>query len=357
MPTFPSICEEDKTKIIKCLLELETNPAFKSFLVPIDWTYKKSIVSDYKKTIKTPMDFFKIKLKLGKNQYTKVEQVFNDLNLIWENCLKFNGPDSEFSSNALELKNILQQHYQIFESAEDTLLGRKRQNTSVNNDSQSANSIADICSIISEINKFSADQCVELIAFVNENYPLCLESNSTELKIIFDSLKKNEVDHFYQFIKGIRKDINMKQLSSTIHKSNYKENLNAEILTSKDKLSKVDSTKSNTQSKQVAKSRARTLNPEAKNSFEYAKTNSASCSKSRHRTPINADFSLENPTSQEVLDKSTRESQESCKENAEKEPNKPDSPKTKLDEIFRQLIGEIEKENSEAVNCLDAVRS
>jgi bromodomain-containing protein 3 len=65
------------------------------FLEPVD--IKKLNIPDYFDIIKQPMDFGTIKSKLNSNQYLKVSDFLYDLNLVFENCIQYNGENSSVS--------------------------------------------------------------------------------------------------------------------------------------------------------------------------------------------------------------------------------------------------------------------
>uniref|UniRef100_UPI0037E82B33 bromodomain adjacent to zinc finger domain protein 2B n=1 Tax=Semicossyphus pulcher TaxID=241346 RepID=UPI0037E82B33 len=71
--------------------ELEAHPNAWPFLTPVNL---KS-VPGYRKVIKKPMDFSTIREKLTNNQYLNLETFIIDVNLVFENCEKFNEDDSE----------------------------------------------------------------------------------------------------------------------------------------------------------------------------------------------------------------------------------------------------------------------
>ncbi|CAJ1079290.1 bromodomain adjacent to zinc finger domain protein 2B isoform X1 [Xyrichtys novacula] len=73
------------------LSELEAHPDAWPFLTPVN---HKS-VPGYKKVIKKPMDFSTIREKLTNNQYLNLETFIVDINLVFENCEKFNEDDSQ----------------------------------------------------------------------------------------------------------------------------------------------------------------------------------------------------------------------------------------------------------------------
>lgn len=51
-------------------------------------------LSDYCFLIKHPMDLGTVSSKLKNNRYENVEEVFDDIQLIWDNCKTYNPPNS-----------------------------------------------------------------------------------------------------------------------------------------------------------------------------------------------------------------------------------------------------------------------
>lgn len=63
------------------------------FYEPVD--AEKLEIPDYNEVVTHPMDFGTIKTKLQNNQYKEGMQEFlHDVNLTFENCIKYNGEDS-----------------------------------------------------------------------------------------------------------------------------------------------------------------------------------------------------------------------------------------------------------------------
>ncbi|XP_035250524.1 bromodomain adjacent to zinc finger domain protein 2B-like [Anguilla anguilla] len=73
------------------LSEMEGHQDAWPFLTPVNL---KS-VPGYKKVIKKPMDFSTIREKLGSSQYQNLETFIADVNLVFDNCEKFNEDDSD----------------------------------------------------------------------------------------------------------------------------------------------------------------------------------------------------------------------------------------------------------------------
>ncbi|XP_034042145.1 bromodomain adjacent to zinc finger domain protein 2B [Thalassophryne amazonica] len=73
------------------LAELEVHQDSWPFLMPVN----HKTVPRYRKVIKKPMDFSTIRDKLHNNQYLTVETFIGDVNLVFDNCKKFNKDASE----------------------------------------------------------------------------------------------------------------------------------------------------------------------------------------------------------------------------------------------------------------------
>ena len=91
---------QDEAKRILNLLKKE--PAASIFLEPVDW--KSLGLTDYLKVIKTPMDLGTVSSKLSSAAYPSIETFFEDLFLIWSNCMTYNADGSEVFKLALSMK-------------------------------------------------------------------------------------------------------------------------------------------------------------------------------------------------------------------------------------------------------------
>lgn len=60
------------------------------FKVPVD----TKVYTNYLQIIQTPMDLSKIKKNLKQQKYKTKKEFIEDLNLIWNNCKKFNVEES-----------------------------------------------------------------------------------------------------------------------------------------------------------------------------------------------------------------------------------------------------------------------
>ena len=79
---------EDAKKILN---SLKKNPNAIWFLEPVDW--KGLGLKDYLDVVKTPMDLGSVGSKLS--SYESMDAFWNDVDLIWANCMKYNADGSE----------------------------------------------------------------------------------------------------------------------------------------------------------------------------------------------------------------------------------------------------------------------
>lgn len=74
---------------VKGLIESIDNDRYSEpFLEPVDW--EKMGLLDYPQIVKNPMDLATCKEKLLSGRYATYEEVFGDIQLIWDNCKLYN---------------------------------------------------------------------------------------------------------------------------------------------------------------------------------------------------------------------------------------------------------------------------
>ncbi|XP_041806612.1 bromodomain adjacent to zinc finger domain protein 2B isoform X3 [Chelmon rostratus] len=89
------------------LAELEAHQHAWPFLTPVD----HKAVPGYRKVIKKPMDFSTIREKLINNQYSNLEAFIVDVNLVFENCERFNEDDSEIGRAGHSMRSFFDKRW------------------------------------------------------------------------------------------------------------------------------------------------------------------------------------------------------------------------------------------------------
>ncbi len=92
--------KEDAKKILN---QLKKNSNAFIFLEPVDW--KSLGLTDYLSVIKRPMDLGTISAKLTIDEYSSMAVFFEDIYLVWSNCMVYNADGSDVYKMAVAMKN------------------------------------------------------------------------------------------------------------------------------------------------------------------------------------------------------------------------------------------------------------
>ena len=92
--------QDDAKKILSLL---KKNPNGAIFLEPVDW--KALGLKDYLQVVKRPMDLGTVGAKLAADEYASIDQFFDDVYLIFANCMAYNADGSQVYEMALAMKN------------------------------------------------------------------------------------------------------------------------------------------------------------------------------------------------------------------------------------------------------------
>ncbi|KAF6726647.1 Bromodomain adjacent to zinc finger domain protein 2B [Oryzias melastigma] len=106
------ISKDDNSQLAVCrvlLAELEAHKDAWPFLTPVN----HKVILGYRKVIKRPMDFSTIKRKLNNNLYFSLETFMGDVNLVFDNCEKFNEDDSEIGRAGHNMRKFFDELLQL----------------------------------------------------------------------------------------------------------------------------------------------------------------------------------------------------------------------------------------------------
>ena len=101
--SLTQIDNEDYKKLTQIITEIKECPDAIIFLLPVDTT----IFTDYLKAINDrPMDISTIELKLSQKRYHFIQDVFDDFQLIWDNCRIYNKEGFEIYNQADKMEKV-----------------------------------------------------------------------------------------------------------------------------------------------------------------------------------------------------------------------------------------------------------
>lgn len=86
------ITKEEVSICYEILDKIEEFPHSFDFQTPVE--YEALGLTDYPSVVKTPMDLSTVRNKLNSGKYVYIQEVFNDIQLIWNNCKLYNREDS-----------------------------------------------------------------------------------------------------------------------------------------------------------------------------------------------------------------------------------------------------------------------
>jgi hypothetical protein len=88
--------KEGFSEMLKIVCSMLSRPESLVFREPVDW--KGLSLLDYPDIVKHPMDLGTVKKRIESDDYATIEDIANDIRLIWSNCMVYNRDGSEVTS-------------------------------------------------------------------------------------------------------------------------------------------------------------------------------------------------------------------------------------------------------------------
>jgi hypothetical protein len=97
--------ETSEFEFIKEILgKIKRHRSAGDFLIPVDWESQGEI--EYPKIIRHPMSIQVIENKIKNKMYENTNEVLLDIQLIWDNCKKYNMEGSDIWNQANEMEKF-----------------------------------------------------------------------------------------------------------------------------------------------------------------------------------------------------------------------------------------------------------
>jgi len=173
---------------------LSTKPDAEPFLEPVDWHLYG--LTDYPEIIKNPMDLGTVQAKLDEGRYKDASAFASDMRLIWENCMKYNRPDSDLHMTAEKLSKLFEKKnikkIKQGNATSSASKGGKSGKDSGNSNNNTEASRADRLKFSQLVNQLAPEQLGTLVEMIQKDCPEALnEEEDDEIEIEINNIDTN----------------------------------------------------------------------------------------------------------------------------------------------------------------------
>ena len=189
------INSEIKSKLLKIISSIKKLKEAYEFLEPVD--YVKYNIPDYLDVIKYPKDLSLIQFGLENNNYKKIQDFLNDIQLIWDNCYTYNPPMNYISKCARICEKKFKKEFEKFFNVNIDV------NEEYNHENIGINEKLELKEIISSLvknNNIKAlnnlkNYCIKIVPDI-----IKINEKNNTYTIIFDKLNRNILYNIYKII-------------------------------------------------------------------------------------------------------------------------------------------------------------
>ena len=187
---------QNKEKFNKLLDILFNDPFAYDFLTPVDFVSLN--ILDYPTIVKHPMDLGTVKEKLNSDKYKSIDEVINDINLVWENCYLYNKPSSNIYKLATHCEKVFKKNLDKYFKGK-ALLSKSQPNEEEKE--TNAISISDKINIAKRIRTISNENLSNLIKYIMKENPILIEDvDSDNIQLKLDMLSKKTYNEILEIM-------------------------------------------------------------------------------------------------------------------------------------------------------------
>lgn len=182
-------------KIVCGLLSRRESQIFRE---PVDW--KGLGLTDYLQIVKDPRDLGSIKKKIEEQGYEKVEDIANDIRLVWSNCMLYNRDGSEYYHLANKFSKSFEETYQTFVRMSEQ-----------SDDPNRLPTAEERMALSHDIFKIDNTEMAAALTIIEEDSPTAIIRRPDDLMINFDALTAPCFHRLTKFVLSAMVDPNTKK--------------------------------------------------------------------------------------------------------------------------------------------------
>ena len=189
------INNEIKSKLLKIISTIKKLKEAYEFLEPVD--YVKYNIPDYLDIIKYPKDLSLIQFGLENNNYNKIQDFLNDMQLIWDNCYTYNPPMNYISKCARICEKKFKKEFEKFFNVNiDVNDEYNHENIGINEKLELKETISTLVknNNIKALNNLK-NYCIKIVPDI-----IKINEKNNTYTIIFDKLNRNILYNIYKII-------------------------------------------------------------------------------------------------------------------------------------------------------------
>ena len=188
---------------------LQTREDSQPFLEPVDW--QAYGLTDYPEIIQHPMDLGTIQTKLESGAYRDPHAFASDVRLVFENCAKYNRPDSDLYLTADKLSKLFEKKFSKVKaqstSSPPSSSSKSKSTTSSSSSHSSSTqpeaSRADRLKLCQLVNQLTPEQLGSLVEMIQGQCPEALnEEEEEEIEIEVNNIDGNTLQTLIAFAQG-----------------------------------------------------------------------------------------------------------------------------------------------------------
>ena len=184
-PSGPSAPLSDTMQECYDILKfLQSRDDAQPFLEPVDWELYG--LHDYPEVVTHPMDLGTIQSKLEEGRYKDPSAFAADVRLVWDNCLKYNMPNSDLYMTAQKLSSLFDKKFSAkFKPSSSTTSSSSPSSSSKSSTKPSSSaapeaSRADRLKLCQLVNQLSPEQLGVVVEMVQRECPEALNEEEEE---------------------------------------------------------------------------------------------------------------------------------------------------------------------------------